>query len=222
MKKYIKPIIISLLTIALLVFVYWWGGDSETLHGWKADKPKSAMTADEKIAKAEEKHKESPPVEDSAQAPTPTTPIEEPTQPSKELTCTISVRCDTLLNNMEHLDPPKRNIVPSNGIILTQQTAEIKDGDNVFDVLQREMKRNKIHMEHTTTPMYNSVYIEGIANLYEFDCGELSGWMYRVNGIYPGYGCSQYIVKPGDNIEWLYTCDLGVDIGGFNASGNNQ
>ena len=26
------------------------------------------------------------------------------------------------------------------------------------------------------TPIYNSAYIEGIHNLYEFDCGSLSGW----------------------------------------------
>ena len=50
--------------------------------------------------------------------------------------------------------------------------------------------------------------------MYEFDCGQYSGWMYRVNGWYPNYGCSSYDVEDGDNIEWKYTCDLGVDIGG--------
>ena len=63
--------------------------------------------------------------------------------------------------------------------------------------------------------MYNSAYIEGINNLYEFDCGELSGWMYKVNGWFPNYGCSRYQLKEGDVIEWVYTCDLGVDVGGF-------
>lgn len=40
-------------------------------------------------------------------------------------------------------------------------------------------------MESNWTPAYNSAYIEGIGNLYEFDCGNLSGWMYSVNGVWP-------------------------------------
>ena len=67
--------------------------------------------------------------------------------------------------------------------------------------------------------MYNSAYIEGINNLYEFDCGELSGWMYSVNDWYPNYGCSCYTVQPGDVICWVYTCDLGQDVGGGAAVG---
>lgn len=90
----------------------------------------------------------------------------------------------------------------------------------MFNVLQRVCKQNGIHMEYEDTPIYNSAYIEGIGNLYEFDCGELSGWMYQVNGWYPNYGCSRYTVQNGDTIAWNYTCDLGVDIGGGYAAGN--
>ena len=91
------------------------------------------------------------------------------------------------------------------------------EGENVFQLLRREAKANKIHMEFEETPIYNSAYIEGIHNLYEFDCGELSGWMYRVNGWYPNSGCSRYQLKEGDQVEWIYTCDLGRDIGGRNV-----
>jgi len=68
-------------------------------------------------------------------------------------------------------------------------------------------------MEFSDSALYGSVYIEGIGNLYEFDCGELSGWMYSVNGEFPMYGMSQYEVKDGDVIEVVYTCDLGADVG---------
>ena len=87
------------------------------------------------------------------------------------------------------------------------------EGESVFDVLQRETKNRKIHMESTFTPMYNSAYIEGIGNLYEFDCGSESGWEYRVNGWFPNYGVSRYVVQQGDEVEFLYTCNLGVDLG---------
>lgn len=67
------------------------------------------------------------------------------------------------------------------------------------------------------TPVFNSAYIEGIANIYELDCGELSGWMYSVNGSFPNYGCSKYTLTNNDKIEWVYTCNLGIDVGGYNA-----
>ena len=44
-------------------------------------------------------------------------------------------------------------------------------------------------------------------------CGELSGWMYKVNNKFPKYGCSNYNLKDGDDIVWSYTCDLGRDVG---------
>ena len=68
-------------------------------------------------------------------------------------------------------------------------------------------------MEFSFSPGFNSNYVEGINNLYEFDCGQNSGWMYCVNGWYPNYGCSRYVVQDGDVIEWNYTCDLGRDLG---------
>ena len=94
------------------------------------------------------------------------------------------------------------------------------EGESVFNILQRTCKQKKIHMEFENTPIYNSAYIEGINNLYEFDCGELSGWMYKVNGWFPNYGCSRYALMPGDLVEWVYTCDLGADVGGFAAVGS--
>ena len=110
-------------------------------------------------------------------------------------------------------DNGKQDMIPSNGVIYAKKQVVFYEGESVFDVLLREMKNNKIHMVHEFTPMYNSAYIEGINNLYEFDGGELSGWVYKVNEWFPNYGCSRYQLKEGDVIEWLYTCDLGRDVG---------
>lgn len=140
----------------------------------------------------------------------------------KEMTCTLSVSCDTILRNMAWLDSEKRELVPQDGIIFPEQTVTFYEGESVFNLLVREMKKNKIHMEFENTPIYNSAYIEGIGNLYEFDCGELSGWMYKVNGYFPNYGCSRYQLKEGDRVEWVYTCDLGIDVGGHYSSKNGR
>lgn len=133
----------------------------------------------------------------------------------KKMHCTLSIECSTILDNMKDLDEEKVELVPEDGIIFAKKEVEFKEGESVFDVLKRETKDNKIHMEFVDTPMYNSAYIEGINNLYEFDCGNLSGWMYKVNDWFPNYGCSRYQLKDGDVVEWVYTCDLGRDVGGY-------
>ena len=138
---------------------------------------------------------------------------EEVTISDTAYTCTLTVRCDTILDNLGWLDPTKTELGPENGVIFPETTVTFYEGESVFHVLRREMKKAGIHMEFENTPIYNSAYIEGIGNLYEFDCGELSGWTYRVNGWFPNYGCSRYQLRPGDTVEWLYTCKLGVDVG---------
>lgn len=126
--------------------------------------------------------------------------------------CTLTVKCSTILDNMDMLKPEKHSLVPDNGIIFPEKEVMFYEGESVFNVLLREMKRAGIHMEYVNTPIYKSAYIEGINNLYEFDCGELSGWIYRVNGLKPDYGCSRYPLSEGDRIEFDYTCNLGDDI----------
>lgn len=134
-------------------------------------------------------------------------------------TCTLSVRCDTINDNLDWLDVEKKDMVPEDGIIFPATEVTFYEGESVFDVLLREMKGAQIHMEFVNTPIYNSAYIEGINNLYEFDCGELSGWMYKVNDWFPNYGCSRYALRDGDTVEWVYTCSLGTDVGGAAAAG---
>ncbi len=131
-------------------------------------------------------------------------------------TCTLSVKCTTVLDNMDKLDKSKLQVLPPDGVIFPAAVVPFVQGESVFDVFQREMKKAAIQFEFNDVPIYKSKYIEGIGNIYELDCGELSGWVYRVNGLVPGYGCSLYKLKDGDVVEIVYTCNLGRDVGGNN------
>ena len=131
---------------------------------------------------------------------------------SGTMTCTISISCKSILSNMDKLDSAKADFVPDNGWILKKTTVEISNGDTVFDVLKAVCKATGIQMESEYTPVYGSYYVSGINQLYEFDCGESSGWMYKVNGWAPNYGCAEYKVSDGDVISWEYTCTLGSDL----------
>ena len=124
--------------------------------------------------------------------------------------CYVTITCKTALDSGK-LSEEMLKILPDDGVILDNFKMEYEDGESVFDVIEKAVKENKIHMEYSGTKKVP--YIEGVANLYEFDCGSLSGWMYRVNGWFPSFGMGQYKVERGDSIELIYTCDLGKDVG---------
>lgn len=181
---------------------------------------KEPDTVTETPKESEEEVKEAP-AEQKKEEPPKEEPVKEELvkeEPKKEEpSCTLSVRCDTALSNKDMLDSSKADILPEDGVIFPETTVYFSEGESVYDVLVREMMNAKIHMESENTPMYKSAYIEGIANLYEYDCGPLSGWMYKVNGEFPNYGCSAYVLSDGDRVEWVYTCDLGKDVGNENS-----
>ena len=201
--------------------------DTSKAEDTKKDDTKQEETKQEEV-KQEEPKQEIDPVtgKDKYQTdpvpagkPAPVEPEDTTVDTSKTYTCTFSISCRTILDNMDLCEESKQGIVPSDGTILSTTTVTFSEGESVFDVLQRICSSNGIHMEYSWTPMYNSAYVEGIANLYEFDVGSLSGWMYKVNGWFPNYGCSRYQLKDGDTVCWVYTCDLGYDVGGGYAVG---
>lgn len=136
-----------------------------------------------------------------------------PAQPSEaEMVCALSIRCDTVLDNWDDLDPEKAELVPADGVLLAETGVSFQEGESAFDALKRACRDNGVHLEFSTTPGYGSAYIEGIGNLYEFDCGPRSGWLYKVNDQVPDLACSAYKLQPGDRVEFLYSCSWGEDL----------
>mgnify|MGYP000153875755 FL=1 len=129
-------------------------------------------------------------------------------------TCTITIVCPTIFDNLDSLNAEKAPFVPKDGTILPSTKVTFTEGETVFDVLRRVCDAAQLQIEYSYTPLYESYYVEGINHLYEFDCGPESGWMYKVNEWFPNYGCSAYTLKDGDDIVWCYTCTgLGADVG---------
>lgn len=137
-------------------------------------------------------------------------------------TVTLSIRCDSVWNNVDQLDSTLKSgsYLPEDGVILPTTQYVLRTGDTVFDILDRAVRHNQIQFEYQGADqnVFGSVYVQGINYLYEFSCGANSGWIYRVNGVVPSVGCSKYDLQDGDVIEWIYTCDLGQDASGGDAS----
>lgn len=121
------------------------------------------------------------------------------------LCCTLSISCAALLDRLDELDEAMRDLVPPDGWLLSPTELEFEAGENVFDVLRRVCREEGIHLESSSTPLYPSAYVEGMGNLYQFDCGPMSGWTYTVNGQSFNFSSSDYTLEPGDVVAWQYT-----------------
>lgn len=141
---------------------------------------------------------------EGASAPSPGAP--------QTLTCTLSIRCDNILKHMDLLDPARREFVPASGVIYAARQVTFREGESVYDVLKRETAQLQPGITSYKNSFYNTVYITSIQGIRERDCGDTSGWMYRVNGQSPGMSCSAYRLKDGDRVEWDYTVVKG-DVG---------
>ncbi|WP_312752947.1 DUF4430 domain-containing protein [Rummeliibacillus suwonensis] len=136
-------------------------------------------------------------------------------RPDSEIV-TVSIQATTLIGHENRVKPELRRYIPKNGVILKPTKYVLRKDDTAFDILQRATRQERIQMEYQGADknIYKSAYIQGINYLYEFSAGEGSGWMYQVNGKFPNVGVSRYRLRDGDTIDFLYTTNLGDDIGG--------
>ena len=201
MKKHIKIIVLSVLVIVLFVGLFFLGESREVKDPQNIyvteEINEEEPVVEEEIPPAEKPQEETPQKVEIVQE----IPVSE--SEKKEI-ASLVVECTDLLANLDFLKEEKRSLVPEHGIIFSKNEIEIKENESAFDVLKRELISAGIHIEFTLAPVYNSVYIEGINNIYEFDCGERSGWKYSVNGKYPPVASSEYKVKANDKIVFTY------------------
>lgn len=206
-KRYIAIIILLALTIITTVGC----GQSATTEEPLA--PPVAESAATQPAIAVVESEEPPEIAPEPAKTEETAEIEDVTTETAKTFVKLSIDCLTALDNLDRLDATKVSLLPKDGFFLPAKEVELNPGETVFDVLLRETRANGIHMEFNKNPALSSSYVEGIGNLYEFDCGELSGWTYLVNGKGIGYGSSSHVLADGDVVKWRYTCDQGRDVG---------
>ena len=128
--------------------------------------------------------------------------------PKDVLTCTIEIRCDTLVKRL-----PEGVKVPPGSTVLAAIPVKFTSGDTVFDVTKRVCRTAGIELEYKYVVAVIGYKVTGIGGMKEGLYGDPSGWMYKVNGWFPNYSASRYDLKDGDTIVWVYTCDGGPDVG---------
>ncbi|MCG8538947.1 MAG: S-layer homology domain-containing protein [Clostridia bacterium] len=93
------------------------------------------------------------------------------------------------------------------GVILSKTQVEIEEDDTVIDVLERVLEDKGIEYK------IKNGYVKSIDGQAEFDIGAKSGWMFSINDEFPEIGAVNVEVDDEDYIKWLYTKNLGEDVG---------
>lgn len=143
----------------------------------------------------------------AAPTPTPTTSTTAITITKKEtISVSLTISLQALKDNPNALpEHQQKLLVPASGYLANGYRVEVKEGTTVLEVLKDYLNKNNIHYDIQDHQF--GAYIAGINNIYQFDAGKNSGWMYKVNGVLPNYGVGSYNLKDGDNIELFYTVD---------------
>jgi hypothetical protein len=238
MKRILKPALLTLALIAALTIAYFIQDAPETsapppteiqaaatttpttteaaIAAATAAPPTTAMAPATTAAPETE-----PPTTAPATTAAPTTTAPATTEPEPVAACRVTVSCATVLGLLDTLPAGTAALIPADGILLSCDVPW-QDGDTAYTLLQRAAQAQGFQLEATTTPLTGTVYLEGLGNLYAFDAGPLSGWIYRVGEVFPSVSCDRAAVAAGQAVDFLYTCDLGADIGAPDALGGQS
>lgn len=134
-------------------------------------------------------------------------------QPTGSLRVEVMAECQAALAGINKIDasvnPP--DVIPADGIVLSRTEVLLPEKATAFDALVEAARQQRVRVDYTGSSF--GAYISGIGGIYELGFGDTSGWMYRVNGEFPDIACGSFVLNEGDVVEFIYTCDLGSDIG---------
>lgn len=131
---------------------------------------------------------------------------------------TFSADCKSVLGRMDTIDPSvnQPSVIPPDGVVIAECTLSLPEGSSAFDALITAARQQQVRVDYTGSSW--GTYVRSIGYISEFGFGELSGWMYRVNGEFPQVYAGEFTLHEGDVVEFVYTCDLGGDVGdSYNA-----
>lgn len=105
---------------------------------------------------------------------------------------------------------------------LVDEWVDIGDDSTVMSCVVAALKANNFEQIGA-----ENNYISTINDLSEFDGGFMSGWMGTLNDWFTNYGFAAFTVAngkltAGDQIDIMYTCDYGEDLGGSWGNSNTS
>lgn len=101
---------------------------------------------------------------------------------------------------------------------IPRQTVTVPAGSTVGDVFAQVLDEWGYRYVGLESNYIKTIITPRGLRLSEFTNGQLSGWMYTVNGEHPNQGLNKWTVYDGDEIIWHYTDDYTKERGGTGSS----
>lgn len=121
----------------------------------------------------------------------------------KTMPVKVTIECLSAVGCYGELSEAKRRVMPSDGIFVSDYEIMLEEDATCYEALLQVCDEFGLHIDHISLP--GTEYIKGLGNLYEFDLGAESGWLYSVNGEKPGTGANNVKLKNGDSMRWFYS-----------------
>ncbi|RXT05646.1 S-layer homology domain-containing protein, partial [Ammoniphilus sp. CFH 90114] len=112
-------------------------------------------------------------------------------------------------DNNPFLKTIKVTVKGLDGVLVLDTSVNISSTATPYQVLVEAIGLDKVK----TRGSGSSLYVTEIQGLAELAHGPESGWNYSVNGIFPSASAGEYSLNNQDHVSWLYTKDLGNDVG---------
>ena len=115
----------------------------------------------------------------------------------------------TLLGDAVHGDKKPFHTLRENNLDtwIKPVTVTVEKGSSVGDVFAQILTKHGYTFEGLSKNYISHITTPNGERIGEFTNGNLSGWMYTVNGHHPEVGLNSYILTGGDRIIWHYTDD---------------
>lgn len=130
--------------------------------------------------------------------------------PEGDITVTVLAECSAALDNMGSIDERVNtaDVIPADGVVIAYCEVPLPEGATAFEALTLAARQQQVRVDGSGT-VYG-VYVSAIGHIAEFGFGDMSGWLYSVNGEYPEVSCGEYRLHDGDAVEFHYTCGYGA------------
>lgn len=130
--------------------------------------------------------------------------------PEGDITVTVLAECSAALDNMGSIDERVNtaDVIPADGVVIAYCEVPLPEGATAFEALTLAARQQQVRVDGSGT-VYG-VYVSAIGHIAEFGFGDMSGWLYSVNGEYPEASCGEYRLHDGDAVEFHYTCGYGA------------
>lgn len=99
-------------------------------------------------------------------------------------------------------EPEQKVVYVSVDNYCSKKSIKFEEGDTPYSVLKKTGA--KVSARNTKY----GVYVEGINDLFEFDKGDESGWMYKVNGKVIMDSAGDYKLSANDKVVWYYVTEF--------------